>query len=35
MTPREDIYEAGREAPLADQAKICVGRRSIFILITR
>jgi isoamylase len=31
----EDIYEEGREMPLTDQAKICVGGRSIVILIAR
>jgi glycogen operon protein len=31
----EDIYEPGREPPLTDQTKICVGGRSIMILIAR
>jgi isoamylase len=31
----DDICEPGRETPLTDQAKICVGGRSIIILIAR
>jgi glycogen operon protein len=31
----DDIYEPGREAPLADQAKICVGGRSVIVLVAR
>ena len=31
----EDIYDAGRESPLTDQAKILVGGRSIMILVAR
>jgi glycogen operon protein len=30
-----DICEAGRETPLADQTKICVGGRSVIILVAR
>jgi glycogen operon protein len=31
----EDICEGGREVPLTDQAKICIGGRSIVILVAR
>ena len=31
----EDICEDGREAPLSDQVKICVGGRSVVILVAR
>jgi glycogen operon protein len=31
----DDICEAGRETPLADQAKVCVGGRSVVILVAR
>ncbi len=35
MQSPDDIFEGGREAPLADQARICVGGRSIVILTAR
>jgi glycogen operon protein len=31
----DDIYEPGREAPLADQATVCVGGRSVIVLVAR
>jgi glycogen operon protein len=31
----DDICEVGRETPLTDQTKICVGGRSIVILVAR
>jgi glycogen operon protein len=31
----DDICEGGREVPLSDQAKICVGGRSVVILVAR
>jgi glycogen operon protein len=35
LTSPDDIFEGDRETPLTDQAKICVGGRSIIILIAR
>jgi glycogen operon protein len=31
----DDICEGGRELPLSDQVKICVGGRSVIILVAR
>ena len=31
----DDICEPGRETPLTDQTKICVGGRSIVLLVAR
>jgi hypothetical protein len=35
VQPPNDICDEGREMPLTDQAKICVGGRSIVVLIAR